>query len=77
MTTLISAYNSDGCIGRCDAKCHNATGPDCYCICGGRNHGVGVKQAYSNTREMAADQIEETLGKDARVEFDRVTKPMF
>jgi hypothetical protein len=37
MTTLIAAYDSEGCIGRCDAKCHNATSPDCHCICGGRN----------------------------------------
>jgi len=29
MTTLIAAYNSDGCIGRCDAKCYNATEPEC------------------------------------------------
>ena len=57
MTTLIAAYNSGGCIGRCDAKCHNATHPVCECICGGRNHGVGHRQAAENTREMAADII--------------------
>lgn len=52
MTTLIAAYGSDGeCMGRCDANCHNATGPDCNCICGGMNHGVGVQQAIQNTQE--------------------------
>lgn len=53
MTTLIAAYNSDGCIGRCDAKCYNATAPECNCICGGRNHGAGLKQAMENTCELA------------------------
>jgi hypothetical protein len=37
--TLISAFNSDGCIGRCDAKCHDAEEPECHCICGGHYHG--------------------------------------
>ena len=55
MTTLIAAYNSEGCTGRCDAKCYNATGPDCECICGGLNHGAGVEKAMENTRELAEE----------------------
>jgi len=35
-------------IGRCTAKCHTAKGKRCYCICGGRNHGVGFEQAMLN-----------------------------
>lgn len=38
MTTLISVGNSEG--GECD------------CVCGGRNHGVGLKAAVDNTREL-------------------------
>jgi len=53
MSTLISVYNSNGCVGRCDAKCYDATHPHCDCICGGKNHGAGKKQAIDNTREMA------------------------
>lgn len=53
MTTMIAAYNSEGCIGRCDAKCYNATEPNCTCICGGKNHGAGHKQALENTQELA------------------------
>ncbi len=55
MTTLIAAYNSEGCIGRCDAKCHDAIEPDCDCICGGMNHGVGVAQAIANTEVLAEE----------------------
>ena len=58
MSTLIAAYNSEGCIGRCDAKCYNATYPECDCICGGANHGVGIQQAIDNTRELAENWIE-------------------
>jgi hypothetical protein len=58
MTTLIAYYNSDGCVGRCDAKCYNAKGPKCECICGGANHGVGLKQAETNTKELAEEWIE-------------------
>jgi hypothetical protein len=59
MTTLIAVYNSDGCVGRCDAKCYNAKGDKCECICGGANHGVGLKQADANTQKMAEKWIEE------------------
>jgi predicted RNase H-like HicB family nuclease len=59
MTTLIAAYNSEGCIGRCDAKCYNATCPECDCICGGANHGVGRDKAIENTRELAEQWMEE------------------
>ena len=53
MATLIASYNSDGCTGRCDAKCYNATHPKCDCICGGMNHGKGEQTAIDNTRELA------------------------
>ena len=41
MTTVMWWGDSDGTRGRCDAKCHNATGPACRCLCGGRFHGMG------------------------------------
>ena len=55
---MIGVYNSDGCVGRCDAKCYDAAHEDCTCICGGMNHGAGIEQAQDNTRELARDQIE-------------------
>lgn len=72
MATLIAAYNSEGCIGRCDAKCYNATCEHCDCICGGMNHGGGYKQAADNTRVMAEEWIEEysSVHPDV-VRFDR------
>ena len=57
MTTLIATYNSEGCTGRCDAKCYDATTSDCHCICGGLNHGAGVERATNNTREMAEEWL--------------------
>lgn len=53
MATLIAVYTSSGCVGRCDAKCHDAQSPECDCVCGGANHGVGIDQAIKNTRELA------------------------
>ena len=52
MTTVLAVYNSDGCVGRCDAKCHDAKpGAPCDCICGGANHGAGLAIAMANNRE--------------------------
>lgn len=58
MATLIAAYDSSGCVGRCDAKCYNATSHHCDCICGGANHGAGLQQALENTREMVEEWID-------------------
>lgn len=61
MPTLIAVYNSDRCVGRCDAKCYNATEPHCDCICGGKNRGAGYKQAADNTRELADQWVEKYI----------------
>lgn len=77
MTTLIAAYNSDGCIGRCDAKCYNATGDSCNCICGGANHGKGLDKARQNTEEMAEEwkkEYEELKGEP--LEFSVLPQPI-
>jgi len=58
MTTLIAVYNSDGCIGRCDAKCHNAKGAKCTCVCGGKNHGIGAASARASGWEIPQEDIE-------------------
>ena len=59
MATLIAVYNSDGCVGRCDARCYEATCPECDCICGGKNHGAGYKQALDNTREYFNEWLDQ------------------
>lgn len=66
MTTVIAVYSSDGCEGRCDARCHNATNPECDCICGGRNHGKGLKQAIENNRQMILAWLDTEKKKTSR-----------
>jgi len=61
LTTLLSVYNGKRCIGRCDAKCHNAIGPRCVCICGGRNHGIGAAKAQEAKWEITEQDIQEWL----------------
>lgn len=58
MATLIAVYNSEGCVGRCDAKCYNAQCENCNCVCGGLNHGAGLAKAADNTAELAESMIE-------------------
>ena len=65
MTTLIAVYDGSGhCVGRCDARCYNATGKTCKCICGGRNHGAGLEQAMENTKEIAEEWATEEHGEE-------------
>ena len=47
--TLIAVYKDDKNIGRCDARCYNAKGDECKCVCNGTNHGRGYDEARANT----------------------------
>ncbi|MDD5701388.1 MAG: hypothetical protein PHU23_04980 [Dehalococcoidales bacterium] len=65
MTTIMSWGNSSGTKGRCDARCHNAKGEKCKCMCGGRFHGKsrqpgGVEQAIREAWDSAIPEIERT-----------------
>lgn len=55
--TLMSQGFSSGEQHRCDARCYNAKGPDCDCICGGKNHGVGLQKAQENTAVIGKELI--------------------
>ena len=57
MTTVFSVHNSDGCVGRCDAKCHEAKEPECHCICGGAFHGVGGAIAQDDRKFLTDNEI--------------------
>ena len=61
--TLISVHNSEGCVGRCDAKCYDADSPasECDCICHGMNHGAGKTRATDNTRLYADEMIKKYI----------------
>ena len=71
MAVLLAVYTSDGCVGRCDARCYNAHSTHCKCICKGLNHGAGLRKARSQTRELAQKWIDEY--QDA---FDEPLKPV-
>jgi len=60
MATIFAVYNSEGCVGRCDARCHEATQPECKCICGGAFHGVGSKIAREDRKTLTDDEILES-----------------
>lgn len=82
MTTLISVYNSESCVGRCDAKCYSANEPDCDCICRGMNHGAGKEQALDNTRELAQGWVDHAreIGQDIKtfeLDAEAAHEPLF
>jgi len=54
MATLIAVYNRhEKLIGKCDARCYNGRPGRCSCICGGRNHGIGLRLAAQRTIDNA------------------------
>jgi len=73
MATLIVVYNSEGVVGRCDARCYNAKpGTPCDCCCGGVNHAVGLVEASQNVGKalsFAEEYARDLPGKDKRPLF--------
>lgn len=59
MATLIIVHQNGKIIGKCDSRCYNATGSHCDCICGGRNHGKGIKQATKNVSDHLDEMMSE------------------
>jgi len=58
VATLIRVKASGGKRARvCNAQCYNAKFPTCVCVCGGKNHGVGLERAKENTREIAEELL--------------------
>ena len=49
MPTLITMTVGSARARICGARCYHAKGDDCQCICGGRNHGKGFKEAHRTT----------------------------
>lgn len=68
MATILTVGNSDG-ERRCDAKCHNATEPDCDCVCGGRYHGAGAQAQQRMTDDVLAGRMGAEVAEVARHEF--------
>lgn len=53
MTTVLISRPRDGKTKRrCDARCYDAKGKKCTCICGGKNHGVGFEKALENSFDL-------------------------
>jgi hypothetical protein len=82
MTTLIAVYNSEGCVGRCDARCYDAAEEPCECICQGRNHAAGRQRAIDNTRELAGSWLERARAagqgiSHAELAVDALHEPLF
>lgn len=51
----------------CNARCYNAKGEHCACICGSINHGIGYDAAIANM-DKAAQALIEKIPSDGGVQ---------
>lgn len=51
MMFIIKAISHHGDVATCNEECYDAQGGNCSCICGGRNHGIGLRQALLAAQE--------------------------
>jgi len=54
---VIEVRSNGAAVRRCDAGCYDAKGSDCHCICGGANHGVGLRIALEDRCWMDDKEI--------------------
>jgi hypothetical protein len=45
----------------CDERCYDAKHDTCVCVCGGVNHGRGLRRASENARRIAEQQGQTSL----------------
>ena len=43
----------------CSARCYNAKGSTCACICGGGNHSLGLEKGMENSAKVAQRIVQE------------------
>lgn len=60
MTTIYTVHRGDQIIGRCDSRCHEATGNTCRCCCGGGHHGIGSAAAIEDRHNLTDEELTET-----------------
>jgi len=72
MVTLIELRNKSGIIGRCDAACYNSELPHCRCVCGGRNHGVGLERALENGDEQMRAELTNKLQDGETIAMNKI-----
>jgi len=73
MTTLIIVMKSGGrVVGRCDANCYDARTPECDCICGGKNHGVGFGKALEQVSQYTQERLKQLAEQGASVTDDAI-----
>lgn len=53
--------SNDGGARWCSAKCYDAKGKVCRCICEGVNHGTGLNKAIDNMKLVAQKILDLTL----------------
>jgi len=68
---MIILISSDG-AHKCDEKCYNAKSMRCTCICGGVNHGVGLRQAIENLEARQYDLLFEN--KEEKMIFSNINE---
>ena len=72
MATLIKMDSLDGHRCLCSARCYNAKGSNCTCICGGMNHGAGPERAAQNTQLLSQEWVTEVKSHIDRREAHRL-----
>lgn len=72
MPTILEWRCANGQVLRCSNRCHNATHPECHCICGGRYHGANHTPGglLKRVQEEGQDVITQLPATAVRIEIE-------
>ena len=51
---MVILQDEDG--RKCDERCYDAKRMGCRCICGGKNHGLGLQHALHSAEEATEEE---------------------
>jgi len=58
MPYLFRVHDTDGNYhGTCSRRCYEALGGTSHCVCGGINHGVGLRRAAANSLDLQSVRV--------------------
>ncbi len=78
MTTILHAKTRDGRYFICGKNCYDAKGSKCLCVCGGANHGIGLKSALRNNTkhpELILELVEKRFPAGGTLELNIIPPP--
>lgn len=57
---------------KCDERCYDAKRVGCRCVCGGKNHGLGLEHALEHQHDDVEGDLNDAYAQDVEEELEEM-----